>query len=195
MRTALLTLAAAAALVATGCDTTDTDAPGLTATLSAANVPADPYTSIGADGRPTGTTGRFTLYSLRENRIVPNSDSASTKWDLGFRGATILANQTAGAQGGILVRKGAFSELAVAPDTAYAASVSGAQWYTYTGGVALPTPGRTLVVKTADGKYAKVSILSYYRDKNTSVATTDVTASRYYSFEYVLQQDGTRAFQ
>ena len=159
MRYALLWLGLAASLVGAGCDS-PADEETLSETTRVTALASDPNTGLDASGRPSGATGRFTLYSLRENRIVPNSDSASTKWDLGFRGATILANQTAGAQGGILVRKGAFSELAAAPDTAYAASVSGAQWYTYTGGVVLPTPGRTLVVKTADGKYAKVSILS-----------------------------------
>lgn len=193
MRTAFLPVAlAAAALVLSACDTND-DEPGLTATTRVSNIAADPNTGVGSDGRPTGSTGRFTFYSLRENKIIANSDSASTKWDIAFRAATIMANQTAGAQGGILVRKGAFAEITAAPDTVYAPSVSGSQWYTYANAVVTPTPGRTLVVKTADGKYAKIQILSYYKDQTAS--TTDATASRYYTFDFVLQNDGTTSFQ
>ena len=114
------------------------------------------------------------------------------KRQVAFRAATIMANQTAGAQGGILVRKGAFAEITVAPDTAYAPSVSGGQWYTYANGIVSPTPGRTLVVRTADGKYAKIQVLSYY--KNQAGSTTDPTASRYYTFDFALQNDGTRSF-
>ena len=155
-------------------------------------LPADPNTGVGSDGRPNGATGRYTFYSLRENKVVPNTDSASTKWDLAFRSSTILANQTAGSQGGILVRVGAFAEFTEAPDTTYSLSVSGSQWYDYANAVVTPKAGRVLAVKTADGKYAKVRIVSYYKGQTPSA--TDATASRYYTFEYVLNTDGTRLF-
>lgn len=77
---------------------------------------------------------------------------------------------------------------------------SGKGWYTYDGANNLitPTPGRVLVIKTATGKYAKVEILNYYKGGITplSSATDSVKAfdSRYYSFRYTYQADGSMNF-
>lgn len=192
MRSFLMTgLAAATALSFSACDAGSDDDGGAVRATTVTELPADPNTGLDAQGRPTGATGRYTLYSLRENRVVPNTDSASTKWDVAFRGATILANQTAGSQGGILLRVGAFADLTVAPDTTYGASVSGSQWYDYANNAITPKAGRVLVVKTPDAKYAKLRVVSYYKGQTPS---QDPTASRYYTFDYALQTDGTRRF-
>tara|TARA_Y100000385_G_C12520504_1_gene395184 strand:- start:13 stop:246 length:234 start_codon:yes stop_codon:yes gene_type:complete len=61
---------------------------------------------------------------------------------------------------------------------------SGNGWYTYTGPpehLILPIPGKTLVIRTRDLKYAKVEILSYYKDLDDSVAGN----ARYYNFNYL----------
>lgn len=60
---------------------------------------------------------------------------------------------------------------------------SGAGWYNYNPQThaVTPIPGRTLVVRTADGRYAKVRILSYYKDAPEDVEGAE---SRYYTFEY-----------
>jgi hypothetical protein len=70
---------------------------------------------------------------------------------------------------------------------------SGNGWYNYNPNtnVVSPIPGRTVVVRTADGEaYAKIRFISYYEG-----APEDPTAgedeSRYYTFEYVIQTDGT----
>ncbi len=196
MRISLLPTLSAAALAATlaltGCDSAS-DAP--TDTVAARRVtelPADPNTRLGPDGRPAGSTGHFTLYSLRTGAVVPNADSASTKWDVAFRGSTILANRTTGSQGGILVRVGAFADLTMAPDTTYGASVSGSQWYDYANNLITPKAGRVLAVRAADGAYAKLRLVSYYKGQTP---TTDPTASRYYTFDYAIQTDGTRRFE
>ena len=87
----LIGLAATAALSLSACDSTsDDDGDKIVANL-VTELPADPNTGVGSDGRPNGATGRYTFYSLRENKVVPNTDSASTKWDLAFRSSTILA--------------------------------------------------------------------------------------------------------
>ena len=57
-----------------------------------------------------------------------------------------------------------------------------------------PTPGKILVFRTADGKYAKVEILSYYKD---SPPTPDYRFSqgRYYTFNYIYQpNEGVTSF-
>ena len=53
-----------------------------------------------------------------------------------------------------------------------------------------PIPGRTLVIKTADGKYAKLEVLSYYKDAPASPTAAD--PSGYYKFRYSFQSDGTK---
>ena len=74
-----------------------------------------------------------------------------------------------------------------------------ANWYTYTGPpnhLILPTAGKILVIKTRDGKYAKVEILSYYKDAPAEI-TPEIAAndSRHYTFNYVFQpNEGETSF-
>ncbi len=68
-------------------------------------------------------------------------------------------------------------------------SGSGNGWYTYAGPpthLINPTPGKILVIKTHDGKYAKVEILSYYKDA-PDAPDAFVNESRYFTFNYVYQ--------
>src|SRR5690606_24970224 len=143
-----------------GCDDdplTDEFPPAAVETVE--NLPADPATGVDPNtGRGTGYTNRFTLYSLREHRIVPNADSASTQWDLAFRGTTILTNSgTSGpGQGGARIVAAPFEQVAEAPsDDAFLVDAAGApatagsdagDWYNYnpTTHVVTPAPGRTL---------------------------------------------------
>ena len=66
------------------------------------------------------------------------------------------------------------------------ASGSGNGWYTYSGPptyLITPTPGKVLVFKTADGKYAKVEILSFFDNPITS------EYGGFYTFNYVYQSE------
>ena len=57
-----------------------------------------------------------------------------------------------------------------------------------------PTPGKTLVVKCSDGKYAKIELLSYY--KGSPVAPDAFKdQARYYTFRYVYQSNGSKKFE
>lgn len=169
------------------------------------NLAADPTTGVNpTTGQPIGTTGKFALFSLANNATVPNTDSASTKWDVGFRGTTIIVNggPVRTGQGGAYVYTGTFEELTTVPTSATFAqdqsattlaitARSGAGWYNYnsTTNVISPIPGRVLVIRTADGKYAKLEILSYYQN---APATPDANSvQRYYTFRYVYQPDGS----
>ena len=169
------------------------------------NLAADPTTGVNpTTGQPLGTTGKFTFFSFANNQTVANTDSASTKWDVGFRGTTIIVNGGAirTGQGGAYVHTGTFEELTTVPTSATFAqdqsptalaitTGSGAGWYNYNApaNVISPIPGRVLVVRTADGKYAKMEILSYYQN---APATPDQTSQqRYYTFRYVYQPDGS----
>ncbi len=205
----LIAIAVLAALPACDSDSV-TDDPFLAEVTLAEDVPADPAT--GRDpvtGQPVGTTGHFTLFSFANNAIVTSganfsaADSNSTNWDIGFKGTTIIANGgTSGpGQGGAIVREGLFEDLADAPATGYSVdsaqgyavpSGSGNGWYNYNpvAMVLSPIPGRFIVVRTADGKYAKVRILSYYQGAPDPVDPFS-DQERYYTFEFVYQPDGS----
>lgn len=169
------------------------------------NLAADPTTGVNpTTGQALGTTGKYTLYSLRDNATVANTDSATNKWDVGFRGTMIIVNGGAmrTGQGGAYVHTGTFEELTTVPTSATFAqdqsasslaipARSGAGWYNYNQAtnVISPIPGRVLVVRTGDGKYAKMEVLSYYQN---APATPDASSvQRYYTFRYVYQPDGS----
>lgn len=147
-------------------------------------------------------TGHFSLFSLRDNAAVAIADSASTKWDVGFRGTTIIINGgTSGpGVGAAQVVSGIFDEIKEAPasgfvqdnGTTYAITTgSDKGWYHYDGATNIITPiaGKVLIIKTADGKYAKMEILSYYQG---APAIPDATSkSRYYKFRFIYQPDGS----
>lgn len=175
--------------------------------LTVADLPADPPTQVDpVTGRPVGT-GAYTYFSLRENEVVPEADSATTAWDLAFRGTTILTNSgTSGpGEGGAVLVAQPFEAVVEAPAAgAFAVDAEGApatvsdeqgSWYHYNPAthVITPVPGRTLVIRTADGRYAKVRIVSYYKG-NPDTVDAD-SASRYYTFDYVFQPDGSRTLE
>ncbi|HEX9659136.1 MAG TPA: HmuY family protein, partial [Rhodothermales bacterium] len=172
-------------------------------------VPADPAT--GRDpvtGQPIGTTGRFTFYSLRENRVILShteanrADSASNKWDIAFRSSTILVNGNGvgGGQGGAQVLESSFDDVVEAPSSGYSASSIGLEssssvaWGTYNPATmtVFPLADRTIVLQTGNGSgYAKVKVLSYYQGA-PQVPNPFQDLERYYTFEFVLQNDGRR---
>jgi hypothetical protein len=172
------------------------------------DLPADTIVSLSPIGQPIGA-GKFTFYSLETNAIIPNTDSNSTKWDIGLRGSTIITNAgTSGpGKGGAFVYVGTFDELTKVPsdstfrvDAAPNYAITRA-WYTYAQAVNLltPVPGRVLVIKTASGKYAKIEILNYYKGGVTPAATAPdnlkIFSQRYYTFRFTYQADGTTNFK
>ena len=178
------------------------------------NLAADPPTGFDPNtGAPIGTTGLFTLFSFKTGAVVDQADLATNKWDLGFRGTTIIVNSPTSGTGTSQVQllSGIFDELKEAPVDGYKSddsnatvkyaipTGSGSGWYTATGGapgvptVIKPIAGKIIVVKTADGRYAKMEILSYYKDAPTNPTGTE--PSRYYTFRYVYQPNDTRSFE
>jgi hypothetical protein len=177
------------------------------------DLAADTVTGLGADGRPQ-SAGTTTYYSLVDNKLIASTDAASTKWDIAFSSTKILVNSgTSGpGLGGAFVFKGLFDDLktistdsSFATDNASAASYaiplgSGKAWYTYDGLTTLVSPiaGRVLVIKTANGKYAKIEILNYYKGGVTLASTASVNdklfKQRYYTFRYTYQSNGSKVF-
>jgi len=176
------------------------------------DVPADTILGVSQIGQPFGS-GKFTFYSFESNSIVPNSDSNSTKWDIGVRGSTIITNGgTSGpGNGGAFVYVGTFDDLTAVPaDSTFKVDAapnfaitagSNKGWYLYTPQTNLltPLPGRVLVFRTATGKFAKVEILNYYKGGTTPAATdpdaVKIFTQRYYTFKFAYQAVGTKNFK
>ncbi len=168
-------------------------------TVTVKNLPANPDEVVNTQ------SGHYTFFSFKNNAIVPLSDSASTKWDIGFNSTTIIANSGTSGPGAAAaqVYTGLFDDLSIAPTTGYKTdnktasppnaipSGSGNGWYNYNSDthVISAIPGRVLLFQTADKKYAKVEIISYYKDMPANPSSSD--AGRYYTFRYSYQDDGT----
>lgn len=174
-------------------------------------IPADTIVGM-VNGQPVGA-GKFTFYSIETGSIIANADSNSKKWDIGLRGTTIITNAgTSGpGSGGAFIFKGTFDELKTIPadstfrvdnaPTSYAITLgSNKGWYVldFVTSLLTPIPGRVLVIRTANGKFAKVEILNYYKGGVTPPATaTDAEKSskqRFYTFRFAYQSNGSKTF-
>ena len=194
------------------CDKEEVPAPVTIQTKSVNSLPGDTILGLTSMGQPYGS-GKYTLYSLENNKVIDTADSASTKWDIGFRGTTIITNSgnSGPGGGGAFVYVGTYADLAAIPTdstfrvdnapTAYAVKTgSGNGWYSYNGATNLitPIPGRILVVRTATGKYTKIEIQNYYKGGVTPDASASdndkLMKQRYYTFRYTYQSDGSKKF-
>lgn len=195
-------------LVASFCLFTSCDGDEPAPTISSEiinDLPADPPTGYDDMGNPLGTTGKYTLFSF-ENGIIPDTEIATSKWDIGFRSTTIIVNSGASGPGsaGAQVVNALFDEYNEAPEAGYNVdgatkaipTGSGNGWYNATPTqptIITPIAGKVIVIKTAQGKFAKVQIISYYKGAPANPNGTE--QARYYTFRYVHQADGTRSFK
>jgi hypothetical protein len=76
-------------IIACSKSTTTTVMPVTAVTVK--DIPADTVVGLSAQGIPI-TNGKYTFYSLEKNAIVPNTDSATTKWDIAFLATRIITN-------------------------------------------------------------------------------------------------------
>jgi hypothetical protein len=190
------------------------EAPVVLSTLTektVSGIPADTIVGM-VNGQPVGV-GKFTFYSIETGSVISNADSNSKKWDIGLRGTTIITNAgTSGpGSGGAFIFKGTFDELKTIPadstfrvdnaPSSYAITLgSNRGWYVldFVTSLLTPIPGRVLVIKTANGKFAKVEILNYYKGGVTPPANaTDAEKSskqRFYTFRFAYQSNGSKTF-
>lgn len=72
-------------------------------------------------------------------------------------------------------------------------SGAGKGWYFYElkTHIAVPVINRTYVLRTADGKYAKLQLISMYKGAPATVSDLNWPAP-YFTFRYYVQQDGSR---
>ena len=154
-------------------------------------------------GQPLPVSGEFTKFDFTSGQIT----TSDTEWDVAFRGSAIIVNggvsrgtedepeRTGDAATYIVTAAFAdvntVDESLFLQDTAETYAIvtgSGNGWYTYNpaNNTIAPTPGKVLVFRTRNNTYAKVEILSYYRDAPAEI-TPEIAAndSRYYTFNYV----------
>ena len=144
---------------------------------------------------PPTITGDYIKFSFDTGTTVTGDN-----WDIAFRGTTILVNggeATAGDQptrtgnGGAYTATGTFSEITSVNTSLFNqdSSTGGLAiqtWYDYnaTTHIISPTAGKILIIKTHDGKFAKVEILSYYQN---SLPNAQADNYQYYTFNYAYQ--------
>ncbi len=143
----------------------------------------------------------FVYFSFKQEGIVAQNEA----WDIAFKGTTIIVNSGihGNTQAAATVVTGTFSDITEIPnvndlktDTDIINAIptgSGNGWYNYDPAThaITPIPGRILLIKTNDGKYAKMEILSYYKDATTTPTTDDYS---YYTFNYIYQDNGSTKF-
>jgi len=171
------------------------------------SLPADTIVGL-VNGRPVGA-GKYAFFTLESNTSIASADSNSKKWDIGLRGTSIIINggNSGPGSGGAFVYNGTFEELKTISadstfkvDNAPTSYAIGSPWYTYNQATSLitPIPGKVLVIRTANGKYAKMEILNYYKGGVTPAASASdadkLSKQRYYTFRFTYQSNGSKNF-
>lgn len=161
----------------------------------------------GGQGQPIG--GDFTKFDFKTGEAT----TSETDWDIAFRGTTIAVNggtETGTADepvrngnAGAAIVDGIFSSVITAADlpfeqdgtTGFAIDTgSDNGWYNYNfmQNLVSPIPGKILVFRTRDNRYAKVEITNYYLDGDSS----DPSKGRHYTFNYVYNpNEGDTSFE
>jgi len=155
----------------------------------------------GGQGEPI--SGAFTKFDFETGTIT----TSETDWDIAFRGTAIIVNggtslgtndePNRSGEAAAYIATGTMASVTEVntglfvqdSETGYALpSGSGNSWYIYNSDTFLITPiaGRILVFQTRDGKYAKVEILSYYKDAPEN-PDPFINEGRYFTFSYVYQ--------
>ena len=146
----------------------------------------------------------WAYFSFASGDIVEVEDAANSEaWDLGFQRTKVILNGGISGPGMgsvVMLTETTFEAVIVAPADGYLADTedtlaivpqSEKGWYIYTGPPAhwiLPLEDRVFVVKAADGTFAKLRFVGYYKDNENKKDSGFIT------FEYVHQSDGSGNF-
>ena len=181
---------------------TDTT-PALTTETEAAGeelVGLEAFTfTIDATNREAWAYFSFATGDVVEVEDAENSDA----WDIGFQRTKVILNGGISGPGmgsAVMLTETTFEAVTAAPadgyredteDTLAIVAQSEKGWYIYTGPPThwiLPLEDRVFVIKAADGTFAKVQFVGYYKDNENKVDSGFVT------FKYVHQPDGSQNF-
>ena len=146
----------------------------------------------------------WAYFSFASGDTVTVEDALNSEaWDIGFQRTKIKLNGGISGPGmgsAIMLTETTFEAVTAAPadgyredteDTLAIVPQSEKGWYIYTGPPThwiLPLEDRVFVVKAADGTFAKVQFIGYYKDNENKQDSGFVT------FEYVHQPDESHNF-
>ena len=183
-------------------DPTDTT-PALTTETEAAGeelVGLEAFTfTIDATNREAWAYFSFATGDVVAVEDAENSDA----WDIGFQRTKVILNGGISGPGmgsAVMLTETTFEAVTAAPadgyredteDTLAILAQSEKGWYIYTGPPThwiLPLEDRVFVIKAADGTFAKVQFIGYYKDNENKEDSGFVT------FKYVHQPDGSQNF-
>lgn len=144
-------------------------------------------------------TKPYIYLSLATGKEVPASDAKTEQWDLAFSKTTIVVNGGTSGPGKVAaqVLEKPFDQISEAPKDGYITDGesgnaipggSGNSWYKYDMSVhaILPIVGRTILVKTSTGKFAKIEIISYYKGAPEEVPTEEAS---YFTLRYSIADE------
>lgn len=155
---------------------------------------------------PPVITGDYSKFSFETETTTTGNN-----WDIAFRGTTILINggDSSGddqpertGNAGVYIQTGTMAGVTSVNESLFEqdsttglaiTTGSGNGWYNYNQEthVVSPIAGKILVVRTHNGKYAKVEILSYYKDMDVENGE-----DQHYTFSYVYQpNNGDTTFE
>jgi hypothetical protein len=130
----------------------------------------------------------FAYFDL-DGKAALSATADTSSWDIAFRATGIRVKGEYRVLGGAL-----FDSLKVISDSGFAlaAGTLATPWYNYISATntILPKDSTVILLKTSSGKYAKVEILSYYKNRPLVPVSSDT--ARYYTFRYFVQPDGSR---
>ena len=146
----------------------------------------------------------WVYFSFQTGGVIEIADAENSEdWDIGFQITKVKLNGGISGPGMgsvVMLTDTTFEDVTVAPEDGYRADTedtlaivpqSEKGWYIYTGPPThwiLPLEDRVSVVKGADGTFAKIRFIGYYKDNENKQDSGFVT------FEYVHQPDGSRNF-
>jgi hypothetical protein len=155
-------------------------------------------------------TGKFERFSFSEGDTVSHDN-----WDVAFSGTTIIVNggdsysvnqpERAG-NGAVYIATGIMSDIRMVdlsrfeqdnlsgPAIIDDLGISGEGWASYdiSSHILSPIPGRILVFRTHDNKYAKMEIIYFYDTDNPKPLDGDYGG--FYTFNYVYQSNAIANF-
>ena len=152
---------------------------------------------VGGQGTSEPKSGVFTKFDF----TTGTTTTSATEWDIAFRGTDIILNggtsygeldepERTGNAAAYFSTGVPFAEVtSVNISLLEQDSVNGyvlSDWYEYNFDTHTidAVGGRVMIIRTRDGKYAKMEIFSYYEDRQ---ANAELDNYRYYTFQYVYQ--------
>ncbi|MCX8472421.1 MAG: HmuY family protein [Sediminibacterium sp.] len=174
------------------------------------NLPADTFIGINSMGRAYGAN-KFTFFNLDSNKIISSSDSNSNKWDIAFKGTTMILNGGTSGPGKVsgFLQIGIYDTTVNLPKDSTFYVDNGInlalskynRFYNYNSikFTVSPKPGVFFIIRTNQNSLCKLQIYSLYKNKidltnptlfATYGANDLFSISNYYSFQFQLVTNG-----